>query len=113
MTSAILAGLQSSQRRTLLQSVAAGFGWLAFQALAAKTAAAGDDAVADKSPLAPRPPHFPARAKRVIFLFMQGAPSHLETFDWKPELKARNGKTAGGPASRGKLLAPQFDSANV
>jgi len=109
MTSAIPAGLQSSQRRTLLQSVAAGFGWLAFQTLAAKTAAAGDDAVADKSPLAPRPPHFPARAKRVIFLFMQGAPSHLETFDWKPELKARNGKTAGGPASRGKLLAPQFD----
>jgi hypothetical protein len=109
MSSAIPSALQLPQRRTLLQSVAAGFGWLAFQALAAKSAAADDNAGADKSPLAPRLPHFPARAKRVIFLFMQGAPSHLETFDWKPELKARNGKTAGGPASRGKLLAPQFD----
>ncbi|MFM8479167.1 MAG: DUF1501 domain-containing protein, partial [Planctomycetaceae bacterium] len=105
--SATTPGLLLPDRRKLLQSAAAGFGWLAFQALAARSAAADD--AAGKSPLAPRAPHFAARAKRVIFLFMQGAPSHLETFDWKPELKARNGKTAGGPASRGKLLAPQFD----
>jgi hypothetical protein len=73
-------------RRTFLQRTAAGFGWLAFAALAGRRAQAG--------PLAPKAPHFKARAKRVIFLFMQGGPSHLDTFDWKPEL-ARVGK--GGP----------------
>ncbi|HMO66042.1 MAG TPA: DUF1501 domain-containing protein, partial [Verrucomicrobiota bacterium] len=42
------------------------------------------------NPLAPRAPHFPARAKRVIFLFMAGAPSHLELFDHKPQLAKFN-----------------------
>lgn len=99
-------------RRTLLQTANAGFGWLAFQALyGQQTVMAGEDRVQAgvKSPLDPRPPHFPARASRVIFLFMQGAPSHLETFDWKPQLKAQNGRTAGGGGNRGKLLAPQFE----
>ena len=72
-------------RRRFLQRTSAGFGWLALSALAAGKAA---------SPLAPREPHFKPRARRVIFLFMQGGPSHLDTFDWKPEL-ARVGK--GGP----------------
>ena len=44
------------------------------------------------NPLAPKQPHFPAKAKRVIFLFMAGAPSHLELFDYKPELAKWNGK---------------------
>lgn len=44
------------------------------------------------NPLAPRGPHFPAKAKRVIFLFMAGAPSHLDLFDHKPELAKRNGQ---------------------
>src|SRR6266446_6448192 len=44
------------------------------------------------NPLAPKEPHFPAKAKRVIFLFMAGAPSHLELFDYKPELAKWNGK---------------------
>src|SRR5205807_2413192 len=43
-------------------------------------------------PLAPKQPHFPAKGKRVIFLFMAGAPSHLELFDYKPELAKWNGK---------------------
>ena len=43
-------------------------------------------------PLAPRPPQFPARAKRVIFLFMSGGPSHVDTFDPKPRLDRDNGK---------------------
>src|SRR5436190_16596860 len=55
------------------------------------------------SPLAVKPPHHTARAKRVIFLFMQGGPSHLDTFDWKPELA----KVGTGGAH--KLLAPVFD----
>ena len=44
------------------------------------------------SPLAPRPPHFPARAKRVIFLCMEGGPSHVDTFDHKPKLTEDDGK---------------------
>jgi hypothetical protein len=42
--------------------------------------------------LAPRPPHFPARAQRVIYIFQAGAPSHLELFDYKPELARRDGQ---------------------
>jgi hypothetical protein len=65
-----------------------------------------------QSPLAPKSPHFAGTAKRVIFLFMQGGPSHLDTFDWKPELKAAAGKTTsdstGNKGRNGKLLAPQF-----
>jgi len=72
-------------RRDFLQLTSSGFGWLAFSALAAERTT---------NPLAPKQPHFAPRAKRVIFLFMQGGPSHLETFDWKPEL-AKRGK--GGP----------------
>ena len=46
----------------------------------------------DPNPLAPKKPHFPAKAKRVIYLFQAGAPSHLELFDNKPELTKRNGQ---------------------
>ena len=72
-------------RRTILQSTSTGFGWLAFNALHQQWAGA---AAPPKTinPLAPKEPHFAARAKRVIFMFMQGGPSHLDTFDYKPEL---------------------------
>ena len=72
-------------RRNLLQSSSAGFGWLAFNALHQQWASA---AAPPKTinPLAPKEPHFAAKAKRVIFMFMQGGPSHLDTFDYKPEL---------------------------
>ena len=89
-------------RRRVLQRSAAGFGWLALSALAARWSRAGEPA-GYKSPLAPRQPHFEAKAKRVIFLFMAGGPSHLDTFDWKPEL-AR----AGQGGAQGKYLAPVF-----
>ncbi|MCS6953557.1 MAG: DUF1501 domain-containing protein [Bryobacterales bacterium] len=49
-------------------------------------------AAAEADPLAPKPPHFPARAKRVIFLFMTGGASHVDTFDPKPKLFADHGK---------------------
>ena len=81
-------------RRSLLQSTSAGFGWLAFSALHQQwaTAAAPPKTI---NPLAPKPPHFAPKAKRVIFMFMQGGPSHLDTFDWKPELaKAEQQKVA-------------------
>ncbi len=83
-------------RRQLLQSLGSGLGYLAFAGMAS-AATQGY-----KSPLAPRAAHFPARAKRVIFLFMQGAPSQHETFDYNPELKVAAEK------SNGALIAPAF-----
>ncbi|MBL8217415.1 MAG: DUF1501 domain-containing protein [Bryobacterales bacterium] len=83
-------------RRQLLQSLGSGLGYLAFAGMAS-AAKQGY-----QSPLAPRAAHFPARAKRVIFLFMQGAPSQHETFDYNPELKAAAEK------SNGALIAPAF-----
>src|SRR6185437_5156763 len=56
--------------------------------------------------LAPKPPHFKARAKRVIFLFMQGAPSHVDTFDHKPRLQSDDGKTSDGKGR--KLMKSPF-----
>ena len=83
-------------RRDLLKSVSAGFGYLAFAGLSAQAAAPY------QSPTLPKAPHFAARAKRIIFLAMQGGPSHLDTFDYKPQLKA----DAGKPGDKGKLVAP-------
>ena len=78
-------------RRELLRTGALGFGWLALaDMLAAADLAIHPPGRAD--PLAPRPPHFPARAKRVIFLFMHGGPSQVDTFDYKPRLHADDGK---------------------
>ncbi|MFN5436707.1 MAG: DUF1501 domain-containing protein, partial [Planctomyces sp.] len=100
----------AGSRRWLLQHAAAGFGWLAFRGLNMRSVAADQPADgAAAGPLAPRQPHFAARAKRVIFLFMQGGPSHVDTFDWKPELQKRGGQTGGSGGRAGKLLAPQFE----
>jgi hypothetical protein len=57
------------------------------------------------SPLLPKTPHFPVKAKAVIQLFATGAPSHLDTFDFKPELKKKDGMNEGG----GSLLASPFE----
>jgi hypothetical protein len=77
-------------RRQMLQGTAVGFGHLALMALLAEEAAAGSAATAD--PLAAKPAHFPARAKRAIFLLMKGGPSHVDTFDYKPRLERDHGK---------------------
>ena len=58
-----------------------------------------------KSPLAPRPPHFEAKAKRVIFLFMAGGPSQLELFDYKPKLQELDGQTVPDEYTKGKRFA--------
>src|SRR6056297_481035 len=81
--------LNSIPRRQLLKTLSCGFGYTAFAGLAA------DAAQRERSPMAPRPGHFPARAKRVIFLFMRGGPSQMDTFDYKPELNKNNGKKIG------------------
>jgi hypothetical protein len=67
-------------RRNLLKLSSAGFGQLALSGLLAQEQARA----ASVDPLALKPPHFPARAKRVIFLFMHGGPSQVDTFDYKP-----------------------------
>jgi len=80
-------------RRELLRQCGAGFGSLALSALLAEQAAAesvGD--VRGDDPLAPRSPHFTPRARRVIFLFMHGGPSQIDTFDPKPLLTRDHGK---------------------
>jgi hypothetical protein len=82
-------------RRRLLQQTANGFGALAFAGLATEAAQADD-------PLAPKPVHAPPKAKRVIFLFMHGGPSHIDTFDYKPRLQAEDGKNL--PFARAKLV---------
>jgi hypothetical protein len=94
-------------RRWFLERFSAGFGSVALaQLLARDRAGAGE-----VNPLAPRKPHFPAKAKAVILLFMQGGPSHLETFDPKPVLKKLDGKPL--PASfAGRRLPLQFMKAS-
>jgi hypothetical protein len=88
-------------RRDALRTAACGFGYLAFAGLAQQAMA---QEAGSSSPLAPKMPHYAARAKRVIFLFMQGGPSHVDTFDYKPKLIADNGKSHG----RGTLMASPF-----
>lgn len=76
-------------RRSLLQSSSLGFGMLALNALHSQWAGAARPSMIN--PLAPRQPHFVPKAKRVIFMYMAGGPTHLDTFDFKPELKKQDG----------------------
>ena len=71
-------------RRALLRQSACGFGMLGLRGLLA--------AEEQRSPLAPKQSHIPARAKRAIFLFMHGGPSHLDIYDPKPRLQRDHGK---------------------
>jgi hypothetical protein len=88
-------------RRAMLQATSSGFGYLAFAGLAARAA----DKERANDPLAPKPTHFPAKAKRVIFLCMEGGPAHVDTFDYKPKLTADDGKPFGkGRLAVAKLL---------
>ncbi|MEK0447592.1 MAG: hypothetical protein RLZZ399_2913, partial [Verrucomicrobiota bacterium] len=81
---------RSLSRREMLGRCATGFGSLALTSLLAQNAPA---ATAPKaSPLAPKPTHFPARIRNVIFLYMDGGPSQVDTFDPKPRLRAEDGK---------------------
>src|SRR5688500_7158762 len=78
-------------RRDFLRKAGAGFGYLGLASLLAD--AAENDLRGDAAnPLAVRLPHFAPKAKRVIFLFMSGGPSHVDTFDPKPRLAQDNGK---------------------
>jgi hypothetical protein len=84
-------------RRDVLRGAAHGFGALALQHLLVKDGYAKERI----NPLAAKPPHFAPKAKSVIFLFMVGAPSHIDTFDPKPALKKYQGQKL--PESFGKV----------
>src|SRR5262245_48633961 len=73
-------------RRSLLKQSACGFAYLGLAGLSARQTAAA------ANPLAVRTPHFPARARRVIFLFMQGGVSQVDSYDYKPLLDRQDGK---------------------
>ena len=88
----------SMSRRDWLRSASAGFGYLALAGMADSRAAAESGVVA---------PHFTPRAKRVVFLYMRGGPSQMETFDYKPRLQADNGQPS--PTGKNmKLLGSQW-----
>jgi hypothetical protein len=100
-----------TSRRALLQSAGAGFGYLALAGLlgdAAAKAATTDRSVS--SPLAPKQPHFKPRAKRIIFLFMEGAMSTLDTVEYKLDLVKSDGKSGpgGGTLTASKFQFKQF-----
>ncbi len=78
-------------RRNFLRTAGGGFGMLALQSLLARDELLASPAVT-ANPLMPHQPHFPATAERVIFLFMSGGPSHVDLFDYKPELVRLGGK---------------------
>ena len=101
-------------RRWFFRDCAVGLGAIALGQLLRQTGYA----VNSLNPLAPKRPHYPAKAKRVIFLFMAGAPSHLELFDNKPQLAKFNGTLPPPELIKGyraafinpnsKLLGPKF-----
>ncbi|MFM7057256.1 MAG: DUF1501 domain-containing protein [Planctomycetota bacterium] len=114
--------IQLPQRRRFLQQSGLGFSSLALASLlhaespgqdpASNPAASG----APADPLALRPPHFPSRVRSIIWLFMTGGPSQVDTWDYKPELQARDGQDLSGAdpktgffTTSGKCLKSPFE----
>ena len=103
-------------RRWFLEQCGVGLGAMALGNLLAQSGYAANETPDD--PLAPKKPHFPSKAKNVIFLFMAGAPSHLELFDYKPQLAKYDGTLPPAELLKGyraafinpssKLLGPKF-----
>jgi hypothetical protein len=88
-----MTGLDTApDRREMLRRFANGFGMVGLAGVLGQEARATPEAVDAASPLAVRPPHYAAKAKRVIFLFMSGGPSHIDLFDPKPEVAKLGGK---------------------
>jgi hypothetical protein len=90
-------------RRQILKSASCGFGFVALVDLCSRIAAAES-----ANPLAHKAPHFKARAKHVIFMYMGGAPSHIDTFDYKPRLEADDGKSVDGTPNARKFMKSPF-----
>lgn len=109
-------------RRELLWQTGAGFtglgltGLLSDDGFLSQQTVAADGLTSWKNPLAARPPHFAPKAKRVIFLYMYGGPSHVDTFDYKPTMKGMDGKTIevktfgrGGHRNQGRIVEPRWN----
>src|SRR5438067_11464166 len=79
-------------RRWFVKECGVGLGGMALASLLGARQAHGALAARAVNPLAPRAGHYAPKAKRVIYLFMAGAPSHLDLFDYKPELAKRSGQ---------------------
>lgn len=99
--------LSLPSRRRFLQQAGLGFGSLALASMLHEQAAA--------NPLALKQPHFPPKVKSIVWLFMTGAPSQVDTWDYKPELQARDGQSLAGAdpktgffTTSGKCLASPF-----
>jgi hypothetical protein len=107
-------------RREFLWQAGCGFGAVALSGLLddrffAAQAVAADGVTRYADPLAPKPPHKPAKASSVIFLFMYGGPSHIDTFDYKPTMVGMDGKTVrvktagrGGQKNQGRIVEPRW-----
>jgi len=107
-------------RREFLWQTGAGFTGLALSgmlddAFFARQAVAADGKTPFKNPLAPKQPHHKAKAKAVIFLYMYGGPSHIDTFDYKPKMTGMDGKTIavktfgrGGHKNAGRIVEPRW-----
>src|SRR5438477_3063308 len=96
--------LRPTSRRELLSRAGFGVGMMALASMLSQQgllAAEAPESPSLPNPLAPKQPHFKPKAKAVIFLFMSGGPSHLETFDPKPELQRLHGQPL--PASFGPV----------
>src|SRR5689334_16218450 len=106
-------------RREVLLRIGGGFGTLGLASVFADAGLLAEQPTAPASrsvnPLAPQAPHFPARARRLIFLFMNGGPSHVDTFDPKPALAKYQGQPVpaslaknSGRKTSGKLMPSPF-----
>ena len=108
-------------RREFLWQTGAGFagtalsGMLQRDAMRASSVLASDS-VAHQNPLSAKEPHFAPKAKNVIFLFMYGGPSHIDTFDYKPAMKGRDNQTIdvktfgrGGHKNQGRIVEPRWN----
>ncbi len=104
-------------RREFLWEAGAGFGAAALTSLLSADGFFNKGRAAEKfaSPLAPRQPHYDAKAKACIFIFCYGGPSHIETFDYKPDLYPLDGKTIpiktfgrGGHKNEGRVVGPKW-----
>src|SRR5437762_4551820 len=110
------AGRRLLNRRSFLQFAGTGLGGIALTALLAEQGLLASDkppirpTINPSNPLAPRAPHFPPRAKRVLVIFCSGAVSHLDSWDYKPELFKRDGQPLPGSD---KLITFQGENGNL